>query len=153
MAVPSPIVVSYHTASFAAVPLLLADGRDYFPDGQEPRKRHAGSVDTPDIAGLDNGKIYPRGNVRWEAEITRIRWMGGYAFPIMDGETVLYANGQEYAQKWLTAHLNELANKNGGVFIMNNRTWNSATLEVDGTTDNDFVILNYSVRMADVDSS
>lgn len=152
MAAPASFVESYHTAQIGGVALLLADGRDCFPPGQEPTLSHRRAVDMPDCAGKPQGAIYERGNLRWECAITRVRDFTNYAYPVTDATVKAVgtiADCVEYAQLWFIDHLTALAGASGaGSFTLNGKAWPSAVVDVSGETDTGFVIMDYKITFS-----
>ncbi|RYD32255.1 MAG: hypothetical protein EOP86_16095 [Verrucomicrobiaceae bacterium] len=150
MGAPSAFVESYHTAKIGGVHLLLADGYDCFPPGQEPTLSHSMAVDTPDCAGRPAGAIYPRGNLRWECAITRVRDFTGYSYPVTDAAVKsvgTIADCVEYAQLWFVKHMTDLAGESG-TFRLNGKSWPTAVCEPSGETDQGFAIINYRIQMS-----
>jgi hypothetical protein len=149
---PSAIIQCYHAIACAGESLLTADGRDWFPEGREPRVRRVPAVDTPDCAGRAAGEIFNRGNVRWEASISRVRCFLDYTYPVTDGD-ITAASPEEYAQKWLVRHLTAFSTGSTSLAWTGRRTWASASVAADGTTDGGWAVVDYSVQMSDASSS
>lgn len=150
MAAPGELVENYHTAKIGTVDLLLADGHDCFPPGAEPALSHRQAVDTPDVAGEPTGAIIPRGNVRWDCSITRIRDFTNYEYPVTDASVKsvgTIANCVEYAQRWFVKHMLDLAGE-AGAFVLNGKTWPSGTVEPSGDTDHGFACLTYKIQFS-----
>ena len=150
MGAPGSFVENYHTASIGGKDILLADGHDCFPPGNEPTLSHRQAVDAPDCAGAPDGAIYARGNLRWECSITRIRDFTNFTYPVTDTSVKsvgTIADCVEYAQRWFIAHMMELAGESGA-FILNGKSWPSAVVEPSGETDLGFAVMQYNIQFS-----
>ncbi|MDB6133296.1 MAG: hypothetical protein JWM59_1539 [Verrucomicrobiales bacterium] len=145
MPVPDRLVENYHTVTAGGKTLLSTDGHDFFPHGQEPTLQHVQAVDAPDCPGLQQGPLFLRGNVRWTASITRVREFLTFTYPVTDG-SVTAANPEEYAQKWLVRHLDDLAGITAGGLSWNGTVCTTASVNPDGTTDCGYAMITYQIQ-------
>ncbi|MES2706405.1 MAG: hypothetical protein V4726_07360 [Verrucomicrobiota bacterium] len=148
MAIPSSLVENHHSVSIGGgVALLSLDGHDYFPPGEEPQLSHRQAFDNHDIAGRSTGLMFPRGNVRWTASLTRVREFIEFTYPYSGGG-ITAATPEEHAQKWLIDHLDALTAVNSN-FTWNGRDFGASSVIPNGTTDGPFAIVSYQIEMVE----
>ena len=147
MAISDQLVQNYHSVSLGGIDLLSLDGHDYFPPGSEPSVTHQQAADAPEVSGQTNGLLFPRGNFRWSATVSRVREFYKFDYPITDG-AITAAGPEEYAQKWFIRHMGQLKIGSAGM-TWGGKTWTKAVISPSGSTDMGFVIMNYQLQMVE----